>query len=138
MCYHSQRKYTTTQRKIQKSQILGHFGPKFAPKLFFWKSGLVSFLDITILHHCAKFHEKMSTTAREIQEIPFFRQFLESSGCKNQFYWQLNHAWSWVLLSIMFLYEKTRKSPMKIYKKSDFRHISGIFGRKKIFLKNQT
>ena len=42
----------------------------------------------------------------------------------------------------MFLREKTtkdkEKSPMKIYKNGNFRHISSIFGRKKIFLKNWT
>ena len=31
-------------------------------------------LGIGIWHQCAKFHGKMSTTAQEIQEIPFFRQ----------------------------------------------------------------
>ena len=30
-----------------------------------------------------------------------------------------------------------RKSPMKMCKNGDFRHISGIFGRKKVFLKNR-
>ena len=38
--------------------------------------GLCHTLGTAILHQCAKFHEKMSTTAREIQEIPFFRQKL--------------------------------------------------------------
>ena len=56
-----------------------------------------------------------------------FRQFLESSGCKNQFYWQLNHAWSWVLLSMMFLCEKTKKYKEKVQWKSTKMAISGIF-----------
>ena len=71
-------------------------------------------------------------------ENRLFRRILENSGYKNQFYWQLNHAWWLGLLYIMFLCGKQRnqgKSPIKICKNSDFRHISGIFGRKKIFSK---
>ena len=53
---------------------------------------------------CANSHEKIWSTAREIQEILFsgenrlFWRFLESSGFKNQLYWQLNHGWWWALL----------------------------------------
>ena len=63
-----------------------------AEKKSFSKIGLPHILGIAILHQCAKFHEKIKSAAREIQEIPFFsgenqlfRRFLESSGYKNQF-----------------------------------------------------
>ena len=56
-----------------------------------------------------------------------FWQFLESSGFKNQFYWQLNHAWWWVLLLIKFLCEKTAKYKKKVQWKSAKTAISGIF-----------
>jgi hypothetical protein len=36
--------------------------------------GLGHILDIAILHQRAKFHEKILSTAREIQEILFFRR----------------------------------------------------------------
>ena len=45
-------------------------------------------LGTIVFHQCANFHEKILSTGREIQEIPFFRmfrRFLESSGYKNQF-----------------------------------------------------
>ena len=67
------------------------FSGIFGRKKCFSKIGLHNILGIAILHHFAKFHEKI-ITAREIQEIPFsgenrlFRRFLESSGYKNQFY----------------------------------------------------
>ena len=48
-----------------------HFRPE---KICFLKIGLGHILDIAILHQCAKFHEKILSTAREIQEIPFFRR----------------------------------------------------------------
>ena len=60
-------------------------------------------------------------------ENRLFRRFLESSGFKNQFYWQLNHAWWWVLLLIMFLCEKTTKYKEKVRWKSAKTAISGIF-----------
>ena len=68
-------------------------------------------------------------------ENRLFRRFLESSGFKNQFYWQLNHAWWWALLSIMLLCEKTTKYKEKVRTKSAKTAIYGIFGRKKIFSK---
>ena len=60
-------------------------------------------------------------------ENRLFRRFLESSGFKNHFYWQLNHAWWWALLSIMFLCEKTTKYKEKVRWKSAKTAISGIF-----------
>ena len=45
-----------------------------AGKICFLKIGLSHILDITILHLRAKFHEKILSTAREIQDIPFFRR----------------------------------------------------------------
>ena len=48
-----------------------HFRPE---KICFSKIGLGHILDIAILHQCAKFHEKILSTAREIQKIPFFRR----------------------------------------------------------------
>ena len=74
-------------------------------------------------------------------ENRLFRRFSESSGYKNQFYWQWNHAWWLALLSITF----SVKKQSNIRKKSDenlqkrrfpayFRH----FRPEKIFLKNRT
>ena len=45
-------------RKVQKTQILGHFGPEFAQKNFFSKIGLSHILSIAIFPHCAKHHKK--------------------------------------------------------------------------------
>ena len=41
---------------------------------FFPEIGLRHILGIAILHLRAKFHKKILSTAREIQEIPFFRR----------------------------------------------------------------
>ena len=65
-------------RKCQKTGFSGIFPTFSAGKICFSKIGLGHILDITILHQCAKFHEKILSTAREIQEILFssiFRQF---------------------------------------------------------------
>ena len=51
-------------RKCQKTDF----------KKYFSKIGLGHILDIGILHQCARFHEKIYSTAREFQEIPFFRR----------------------------------------------------------------
>ena len=108
----------------------------------FLKIGLPRILSIAILHQCAKFHEKIKSAARKIQEIPFF------PGENWQFRLQKS-----VLLTIepflmmdivinnIFEWKNNEikgKSPMKICKNCEFRHISGIFGLKKIFLKNLT
>ena len=77
-------------------------------------------------------NEILSKT-REIEENSFFqhdnrlfRQFFTK-------YWEL-------LLTISYVkkQELYRKGPMKMCKNGDFRHISGIFDRKKMFLKNRT
>ena len=63
-------------RKNQKKQIIKSQknAKKPAGNISFLKIRLCHMLGIAILHQCAKFHGKMSTTAQEIQEIPFFRQ----------------------------------------------------------------
>ena len=61
-------------RKCQKTSFSGIFPTFSAGKKYFSKIGLRHILDIAISHQCAKFHEKILTTAREIQEIPFFRR----------------------------------------------------------------
>ena len=58
-------------RKCQKTGLFPAFS---AGKICFSKIVLGYILDIAILHQCAKFHEKTLSTAREIQEITFFRQ----------------------------------------------------------------
>ena len=72
-------------------------------------------------------------------ENRLFRQFLESSRFKNKFYWQLNHAWWWALLVIIFLSEKTTKYKEKVQLKSAKMVSSDIFlvflAGKKIFSK---
>ena len=52
---------------------------------------------------------------------------LDSSGFKNQFFWQLKHAWWWALLLIIILCEKTTKYEEKTQTKSAKTAISGIF-----------
>ena len=59
-------------RKVQKTQILGHFGPEFAKKKFFSKIGLFHILSIAILHHCAKNQKKQMTKFREKSKKPKF------------------------------------------------------------------
>ena len=59
-------------RKVQKTQILGHFGPEFAQKNFFSKIGLCHILGIVILHHCAKNQKKQMTKFREKSKKPKF------------------------------------------------------------------
>ena len=70
-------------REIAKIPVFPAFS---TGKICFPKIRPGHILDNAILHQCAKFHEKILSTAREIQEMPFFRQFLDGSGFKNQFY----------------------------------------------------
>ena len=69
-------------------------------------------------------------------ENQLFRRFLDSSGFKNQFYWQLNHAWWLALLLTTFLCEKKQRN---IRKKSDEnlqkRRFPGFSAGKKFFSK---
>ena len=124
---------------------LRHFRPG---KYVVLKIGLGHILDIAILHQCAKFHEKILSTAREIQEIPFFRRKSAVPAIFRKFRLQKS-----VLLTIepclmvgivinnVFVWKNNEikgKSLRKICKNGDFRHISGIFARKKIFHKNRT
>ena len=62
-------------RKVQKTQILDHFGPEFAQKKFFSKIGLSHILSIAILHHCAKNQKKQMTKFREKSKKPNFGPF---------------------------------------------------------------
>ena len=59
---------------MQKTGFSGIFPAFSARKIGFLKTGLGHILDIAILHQCKKIHEKMLSTTREIQEIPFFWQ----------------------------------------------------------------
>ena len=55
---------------------------------FFQHIWLKHTLGTIVFHQYANFHEKILSTGREIQGIPFFRmfrRFLENSGYKNQF-----------------------------------------------------
>ena len=61
---------------MPKNGFSGIFPAFWAEKIFISKIGLCHILDPNILHQCAKFHEKISSTARDIQEIPLFRQKL--------------------------------------------------------------
>ena len=60
--------------KMPKNVFSGIFPAFSAGKICLSKIGHGHILDIAILHQCAKFHEKIESTAREIQEILFFRQ----------------------------------------------------------------
>ena len=60
--------------KMPKNRFFRYISSIFGRKISFSEIGLRNILDITILHQCAKFHEKILSTAREIQEIPFFRR----------------------------------------------------------------
>ena len=61
----------------ENAKIKRFFGifPAFsAGKIGLSKIGLPHILGIVILDQCAKFHEKVSNAAGELQEIPFFRR----------------------------------------------------------------
>ena len=77
---------------MPKNRVFRHFRPK---KKYFSKIGLGHILDTVILHQCAKFHEKIKGTAREIQEMPFFRQKSAVPAIFRQFRLQIS-----VLLTI--------------------------------------
>ena len=89
-----------------------------------------------------------ASTIREIQEILFFQWKSAVPAIFREFRLQKS-----VLLTIeqclmvgivinnVFVWKNNKikgKSPIKICTNSDFRHISSIFGRKRIFLKNRT
>ena len=73
---------------MPKKRFSWHISSIFGQKKSFYKIGLRHILGIAISNQCEKFYEKIWSTAREIQEMPFsgekrlFRGFLESSGKK--------------------------------------------------------
>ena len=131
---------------MPKSRFFQHISSIFDRRILFSKIGLCHILGIAILHQCAKFHEK--STAREIQEIPFYRRKSTVPVIFRKF-WHQKSVLMTIETSLMVVIvinnvfvsknnEIRRKNLNKICKNGDFRHISGIFGRKKIFLKNRT
>ena len=65
------KKLMMKAREMAKKTVFPAFS---SGRIRFSKIGLGHILDIGILHQRAKFHEKIYSTAREIQEIPFFRR----------------------------------------------------------------
>ena len=59
---------------MPKNGFSGVFPAFSAGKKCFSNVGLRHILGIAISHQYAKFHEKIKSTAREIQEKPFFRR----------------------------------------------------------------
>ena len=115
--------------------IPGIFGRKY---MFFENRTLSHFRYYYFASVCKISLKNMKYSSRNSRNR-LFRRFLESSGFKNQFYWQLNRAWWWELLSTMFLCEKTTKFKEKVQWKSAKTVISGIvpafLAGKKIFSK---
>ena len=107
-----------------------HFRPE---RNFFRKSGSITFLALPFCIFVPNFMKKYQVQLEIFKKYCFsgenwlFRLFLDNSGFKNQFFWQLKHAWWWALLSIMFLREKTTKYEEKTQTKSAKTAISGIF-----------
>ena len=56
-----------SRENAKKTGFSGIFPAFSAGKICFLKIGLDHILDVAILHQCAKFHEKILSTAREIQ-----------------------------------------------------------------------
>ena len=80
-CAKNQKKLMMiSQKNAKKNGFSGLFPAFLVGKLTFSKIELRHILGIAILHQYAKFHEKMSTTAREIQEIPVFPAKIGCSG----------------------------------------------------------
>ena len=109
--------------KMPKHGFSGIFGRK----IMFFENQASAHLDSTILHQCAWFHEKNYKVQlakfkkyRFSGENRLFRQLLESSGYKYQFYWQMNHALCFCEKND----EIKGKSQMEICKNGNFRHIS--------------
>ena len=102
LCEKTTKKTTKCKEKVwgkcAKTAISSIFLAFSAGKICFSKIGLGQILDIAILHQCAKFHKKYKVQLEKFKKYRFsgknrlFRQFLESSGYKNQFNWQMNHA----------------------------------------------
>ena len=74
LCAKNQNKLMKSRENAKKLVFSGIFPAFSAGKICFSNVGLGHILDIAILHQCVKFHEKINSAAREIQEIPFFRR----------------------------------------------------------------
>ena len=85
LCKKSEKTKDKISRKCQKTGFSAYFQHFRPEKYFFSKIGLRHILNIIILHQCAKFQEKISSTARDIQEIPFFRWKLAVPAIFRQF-----------------------------------------------------
>ena len=85
LCVKNQKKLMMKSRENAKKPVFPAYFRNFQPEnFFFWKSGC-HILDIIILRQYAKFHEKISSTARDIQEILFFRRKLAVPAIFRQF-----------------------------------------------------
>ena len=75
LCAENWKKLMMKSREMAKKPVFPAYSRHFRPeKIRFSKIGPGHILDIGILHQRAKFHEKILSTARVIQEIPFFRR----------------------------------------------------------------
>ena len=70
---------------MPKNRFFRHISGIFGRKNIFSKIRLHHILNIIILRQCAKFHEKISSTNRDIQEILFFRRKLAVPAIFRQF-----------------------------------------------------
>ena len=71
ICAKNQKKLMMKSRENAKKKFSGIFPAFSTGKMCFLKIGLGHILNIIILYQYAKFHEKILSTAREIQEISF-------------------------------------------------------------------
>ena len=122
-----------SRENAKKPVFPAYFQPFRPEKFFFQKSGSVTFWTLSFCVSVQNFMKKYQVQLEIFKKYCFsgenwlFRRFLESSGFKNKFFWQLKHAWWWVLLLIMFLCEKITKYEEKPQTKSAKTAISGIF-----------
>ena len=64
---------TKSRENAKKLNFQAYFR-HFRPEKISFENQVRHILGIAILHQCAKFHEKILSTARVIKKIPFFRQ----------------------------------------------------------------
>ena len=120
------------KQKLQKRRFPAYFR-HFRPENIFFKNQAPSQFKHYHFASVCKISWKNIQYSLRFKKYCFsgenwlFRRFLDSSGFKNQSFWQLWHAWWRVLLLIMLLCEKITKYEEKTQTKYAKTAISGIF-----------
>ena len=104
-------------RKVQKTQILGHFGPEFAQKNFFSKIGLVTFCTLPFCIIVQKIRKNKWQNFKKSPKNPNFRPFW-AQICPKIFFFKNRALSHFVHCHFASLCKKSEKNKWQNFEKS--------------------